>query len=109
MSKDKNYTRMIQSSQWKELRIDKMKNNPLCEDCYENEIIEPATEVHHVIPVESALSLDEMKRLMFSYDNLRALCHSCHIEAHKAMKSHSREEVRRNTDRKNERFKSRFL
>lgn len=109
MSKDRNYTRMIQSKPWKELRTDKMRNNPLCEDCYENGIIEPAKEVHHITPVESALSLDEMERLMFSYDNLRALCHSCHTEAHKAMRSHSREEVRRNTDRKNERFKSRYL
>lgn len=109
MSKDRNYTRMIQSKRWKELRTDKMRNNPLCEDCYENGIIELATEAHHITPVESALSLDEMERLMFSYDNLRALCHSCHIETHKAMRSHSREEVRRNTDRKNERFKSRYL
>ena len=109
MSKDRNYTRMIQSKRWKDLRHGKMNNNPLCEECYENGIIEPATEVHHVVPVETALSIDEMKRLMFSYDNLRSLCHSCHIEAHKAMKSHSKEEIRRNADRKNERFKSRYL
>lgn len=109
MSKDCNYIRMIQSNQWKELRKMKLTNNPVCEDCEVRGLIEPATEVHHIIPVESSLNMGDMKSLMFSYSNLKSMCHTCHSEAHKGMKSHTRKGVRENVDKRNERFKSRYL
>ena len=45
MSKDYNYKRMIQSARWQRLRKEKIKMNPLCQDCLEAGIYTPAQEV----------------------------------------------------------------
>ena len=109
MSKDFNYKRMINSMRWLKLRKKKIQANPLCEDCKESGLITPATEVHHVIPCESAKTITAMEGLMFDYNNLRSLCHDCHVLIHKAMKSHSREAMQANVKTSNERFVNRFL
>ena len=109
MSKDAAYTKMIQSKQWKELRHKKLNEQPLCEDCLAVDLYVPAREVHHVTPVETAIGRQEMERLMFNYGNLRALCHDCHVLAHKTMRTHTKEAVKENTRRKTERFKDKFL
>lgn len=61
----------------------------------ERNIVEPATEVHHIIPAETALNVDEMKGLMFDYDNLRSLCKECHANAHVLLGSKKKENIRR--------------
>ena len=109
MSKDANYIRMINSKRWLQLRKKKLSAQPLCEDCKRSGIIEPATEVHHVVPCETARSVKDMEGLMFDYNNLRSLCHDCHVITHKAMKSHSREAMQANVKATNDRFISRFL
>ena len=39
---------LYKSARWQRLRAAKLAQDPLCEWCLEQEIVEPATEVHHV-------------------------------------------------------------
>lgn len=109
MSRDEHYIRMIQTKGWQKLRKRKITNCPVCECCKAKGLLVPAVEVHHRIPVESAVSVSEMHRLMYDYNNLEALCHECHVKRHKDLKSHSRDAIRDRNDKKNERFRERFL
>ncbi len=77
--------------------------------CGRNGIITPATEIHHVIPCETARTVEEMRRLMFDEDNLQSLCHDCHSSVHAGMRSHSRIKVRENAKRSLSRFKEKFI
>lgn len=54
----------------------------LCEVCLKKGLIEPATEVHHKIP----LTLENLNdpRISLNPDNLMALCEDCHHEQHQA-------------------------
>ena len=65
MAKDKDYRRLIHSNRWIKLRRAKLTACPLCEDCKETGRITPATEVHHIKPVEDALNLVDKESLMF--------------------------------------------
>ena len=109
MSKDVNYRRMIGSMRWLRLRKEKLKLNPLCQDCLESGIYTQAQEIHHVVPCESAKTIRQMEELMFSIGNLRSLCHECHVLVHKKLASHSKDAQRRNTDERNKRFMDKFF
>ena len=64
--------------------------HPLCEDCEQVGRTTPATEVHHIRPVESAAGRPvDMQELAFNPCNLRALCKACHTEAHRVLHSNS--------------------
>lgn len=89
MSKDANYKRMIQSVKWVKLRREKIKLNPLCQDCLLSGIYTPAQEVHHVVPCESAKTIKQMEELMFNIGNLRSLCHDCHVITHNELDLHA--------------------
>ena len=41
---------------------------------------------HHIRPISSAMSIQEMERLCFDPNNIACLCVPCHIKVHKAMK-----------------------
>lgn len=109
MSRNPHYIKMINSNKWKLLRTRKIQNNPICEVCEANGLSTPATEVHHKTPVESVSHELGMKQLMFSYDNLQSLCHSCHSEIHRCAFSHSKEAIQANNKRATERFVDKFL
>ena len=50
------------SREWKELRIAKLRStNGLCEECMKEGIVTAARCVHHVVPIETARTKDEMK------------------------------------------------
>lgn len=57
---------------WERLRKMYLREHPLCEDCLEEEKIEPATEVHHKQKVKDHPELRLVK------SNLRALSKECH-------------------------------
>lgn len=76
---------MINSARWRVLRKRRLEAHPVCEYCERDGIVTAATEVHHHAPVESGTSAAEREMLMFSYGNLRALCHRCHVQAHVEM------------------------
>lgn len=109
MSRNHIYIKMINSVRWKTLRTDKLRAKPLCEVCEANGLSVMATDVHHVIPVESVPCEAAMERLMFSYSNLQSLCHACHSDIHRRAFSHSKESVQANKKRATERFAEKFL
>lgn len=109
MAKDRDYRRMIHTSRWLKLRRDKITQCPLCERCKEEGRITPATEVHHIVPVESGVSLREKERLMFDPHNLRALCHDCHARTHMEMKSKGKEARKKRNAERLRYFENKFL
>lgn len=74
-----------QNPQWKVLRKIKIQQNPLCERCLENEIVTPASDVHHIhSPFDGGLSEMERYRRLLDWNNLISLCRECHNEIHNA-------------------------
>jgi 5-methylcytosine-specific restriction protein A len=84
-SKTRDYYRLIQSDRWRRLRRTKIMASPYCEVCGK-----PATEVHHLTPVETMPNLQQMESAMFDMANLQSLCHKCHVDAHRQMHSKSK-------------------
>lgn len=101
MARSKQYQKLLNSKRWKTLRIQYLQAHPLCERCWREGIektgypyIVSAVDVHHVIPVESAHSIQEMEALCFNESagqRLEALCIPCHIKTHQEARSHTKE------------------
>lgn len=103
------YRQLINSQRWRTLRAKKLTNAPLCERCLkEYKRTTPATEVHHVIPAEQALTFKEMERLMFDYFNLQSLCHRCHALTHIEIGKPSKQMNKERTEQKLKQFKLKF-
>ena len=109
MSRNPIYIKLINSKDWRVLRLKKLRSNPICEVCDSEFRSTLATEVHHIMPVESKCNESDMKRLMFSEHNLQSLCHSCHAKIHKDMFSHTKESVKANNKRATQRFMNKFI
>lgn len=71
--RNKKIARFYSNARWQKLRDRKLKHDPLCEHCLPD-VVTPATEVDHIIPVE----VDWSRRL--DWNNLQSLCHSCHMK-----------------------------
>ena len=86
MSRDRNYQRLLNSKRWQEVkRIVWQRTNGLCEDCLKHGIVRAGVDCHHIVPVETATSPQEMERLCFDVNNVRLLCVACHSAIHKGM------------------------
>lgn len=109
MAKDKDYRRLIHTAQWVRLRRAKLTAFPLCERCREEGRLAPATEVHHIRPVEEGLTLREKEQLMFDPHNLRALCHECHVKTHTEMGRCGKKQTKERAEARLLRFKDRFM
>ena len=119
VAKDKQ--EIYNSREWKELRIQKLRANPLCEQCQKDGeaagilggYIRSATCVHHIVPIETAKTKDEMKRLAFDVNNLRSLCFACHARIHKELGSNTAKIVRQRAEARQDRWadnlKSKFI
>jgi 5-methylcytosine-specific restriction protein A len=92
------------SKEWQELRIEKLRANPLCEECMKEGIVTSARCVHHVVPIETARTKDEMKRLAFDEHNLMALCFACHARIHKEMGSNTARIVKARAEARQDRW-----
>lgn len=98
------------SKQWQELRIQKLRANPLCQECEKQGIVRSAHCVHHIVPIETATSMDEMRRLAFcGLDGLLSLCDECHARIHKDEGSHTKQAVQQRQTERHERWKDRLL
>ena len=89
------------SREWKELRIAKLRStNGLCEECLKQGIVTSASCVHHVVPIETARTKDEMKRLAIDcgLQGLKSLCFACHARIHKEIGSNTAKIVRQRAD-----------
>ncbi|MBF0577728.1 HNH endonuclease signature motif containing protein [Dysgonomonas sp. GY617] len=111
MSKDANYIKLINTTRWRQLRLKKLQAQPLCEcdECTANEKITPATEVHHIVPVESVNNIEQMETLMFAFKNLMSVSHECHVKIHQEMFSHSKVNVKKANEKRTKRFIDKYL
>lgn len=73
--------KIYQSKQWQNLRLAYLKEHPLCELCEAKGKLTGAVDVHHKV---SFMRFEGARRaeLAYSYENLQALCKSCHAEIH---------------------------
>ena len=107
MSRDKDYQRLLNSKRWKELRMLKLEQSPLCELCAEKGLVVAAVDVHHIQPCEEASSLAEMEARCFSFSNLQSLCIQCHAYIHRKARSHTKESHKQREKARLERWLSR--
>lgn len=114
MSRDKRYQKLLNSREWGEVkRIVWQRAGGLCERCKREGIAErgvpyitPGVDCHHKIPVESAKTEEEMRRLAYDPSNIELLCIPCHIKTHKEMGKFTAEHVAANKQRRTERTAS---
>ena len=93
------------SREWKELRIAKLRSTDgLCEECLKEGIVTIARPVHHIIPIETARTKEEMRRLAFDWNNLMSLCQSCHNRIHKELGSNTAKIVRQRAEARQDRW-----
>ena len=105
MSRDPRYQRLLNHKRWAEVkRIVWQRTNGLCERCREEGFITPGVDCHHIVPVESAKTVQEMEHLAYNPANCRLLCVACHIKTHAEAKSHTKEKVAENKARARRRF-----
>ena len=73
--RDKKAAEFYKSVAWLKVRQQRLiKDKGLCQDCLEKKKISMATEVDHIIPVKVRWDL------RLNLDNLRSLCHRCHMK-----------------------------
>lgn len=111
MAKDANYIKLINTARWKRLRLEKLKAQPLCEcdECKEHNKITLAEAVHHIVPVESVTTIEQMEALMFDWNNLMSVSNECHARIHAEMFSHTKENVQKANAKRTQRFIDKFL
>ena len=104
VAKDK--TEIYNSREWHELRILKLRANPLCEVCEQEGIVTSARCVHHIVPIETARTKDEMKRLAIDcgLQGLKSLCFACHARIHKELGSNTAKIVRQRAEARQDRW-----
>ncbi len=71
-NKDLNGKIVHNTTRWKELRLRKLKANPLCEYCIARGFPVPAKDIDHIQEVQ------DRPDLAYTFSNLQALCRSCH-------------------------------
>ena len=108
MSRDPRYQRLLNDKRWWGEGGIKVKvwqrAGAVCEQCKEEGIItgslQSQLDCHHVIPVETGRTIQEMERLAYDVNNVRLLCVQCHIAAHVELKSHTKANVQERKQQK---------
>ena len=105
------------SKEWKQLREAKLRAQPLCEMCQEEGrkrgikrgYVRSATCVHHIVPIETATTKDEMWKLAIGcgLSGLMSLCRPCHNKLHNDAGYHTKEAVQERKQSAFERWKAR--
>ena len=86
-SNRQNRMKLYNNIQWRNLRQIYRQSHPLCEDCLEHDIVTPAQDIHHILsPFEPNISEMESFKRLLDWDNLRALCKTCHQRRHEEIK-----------------------
>lgn len=86
MSQKRDKQDIYNSREWHDLRIWKLRQEPLCEICKRDHgWVVSAQCVHHIRPIESARTKPEMWKLALDPANLQSLCFRCHADIHKGM------------------------
>jgi 5-methylcytosine-specific restriction protein A len=79
---NENHKYVYNTTRWKQLRLTYLMENPLCKNCLEKNLLIPAVQVHHIIPISSAQGRLNKENLGFNYNNLKGLCKECHKKEH---------------------------
>lgn len=115
--KTREYDELINTERWRKLRDWKLASvKGLCEQCIKDGqaagvkqgYLTPAYLVHHIVPVETGKTRQEMERLCYDPKNLMALCKKCHGRMHKELNSQTKEGHQRTAQASLERFKERI-
>ena len=105
MSRDKRYQSLLNSRRWLETkRIVWQRANGLCEECARQGYVRAGKDCHHIIPVESGKTIQEMERLCFDPNNIQLLCVPCHIATHKQMHKGTKANRAERTEQRLSRF-----
>ena len=106
------------SREWHELRALKLHVTPTCERCRQlgikagvpNGWIRAACCVHHIVPIETATTREEMRRLAIcGLDGLMSLCKECHAAIHKENRSHTKEAIKEREQQRHERRRNHLI
>lgn len=104
MSRDPRYQRLLNDKRWwgdGGVKVQVWRRaDGLCEECAKQGIDTPGVDCHHVIPVETGRTIQEMERLAYDVSNVRLLCVPCHIAAHVELKSHTKANVQERKQQK---------
>ncbi len=107
MSRDKQYQKLLNDKRWwgdGGVKVQVWRRaGGLCEECH-RAVDTSNGDCHHIIPVETGRTVQEMERLCYDVNNVRLLCVQCHIKVHKDMRTHTKEKVRENKERRSQRF-----
>lgn len=105
MSRDKRYQSLLNSRRWMETkRIVWQRAKGLCEECARQGYVRAGKDCHHIIPIESSMTVAEMERLCFDTNNVRLLCIEHHIEVHRQMHKGSKANRAERTEQRVSRF-----
>ena len=117
MSRDPQYQHLLNRKRWSEVKaFVKEREHGLCQRCRDEGIaagvlpygyLRPGVDCHHIIPVESGRTLAEMEQLCYDPNNIQLLCVDCHVKTHIELRSHYKENVEANKQRKRDMFRQR--
>ena len=105
VAKDK--AEIYNSREWKELRIAKLRSTKgLCEECMQEGIVTRGRCVQHIVPIETARTKDEMRRLASDggVPGLKSLCFVCHARIHKELGSNTAKIVHQRAEARQDRW-----
>ena len=109
VQQQKDKAEIYNSRTWKELRIAKLRANPSCELCQAEGVEQSPHAIHHRIPIETARTKDEMRRLAFDWNNLVSVCQFHHAKLHKELGSNTRKVVLERARTRQERWMDSML
>lgn len=72
--------RFYHSPEWQRCRVAYWSSHPICERCNAQGIITPTEIIHHKIHLTPENMYDP--EIAFGFDNLEALCKTCHNKEH---------------------------
>ena len=97
------------SKEWQQLRIEKLRAQPLCEMHLKQGVVVSARCVHHIHPIEDSSTMEEMRKWAFMPENLMSLCYDCHAKIHKEMGSNTQKVVSDRAEARQARWKDSLL
>lgn len=109
--------KIYNSREWKELKARKKSVNRFCEMCIaegqakgiKRGYLTPVQCVHHIIPIETAHNMAEMRKLAFDWTNLMSLCNKHHNQVHNQKGYHTTEAVKQREADRHERWRDRMI
>ena len=104
MSRDPRYQHLLNSKRWAEVKRQVwVRAGGQCERCKREGYVTAGVDCHHIKPVESAKTEEDMCQLAYDVNNIELLCVACHIKTHQEMRSHKADKVAENKRRGAER------